>query len=118
ARPLHGPLEGVAHDAVAALAREDRLLHGELLRRAAVEPSADLGVLAFVVLTHDQHVDVGRAAAGERRFDTLEQADGPEGHILIKSAPDRNQETPQRDVVRHSGESHRAEKARRDMYTT
>src|SRR5262249_52410345 len=40
---------------------------------------------------------------------------GPEVHILMKSAPDRNQEAPQRDVVRHSGESHRAEKDRLEL---
>ena len=42
-----------------------------------VEPAADLGVLALVVLPHDDHVDLGRRAVGERRADAAEEPDGP-----------------------------------------
>ena len=67
-RPRLGPFERVAHDAVAAFPREDRLLDRHLLGAPPVEPAADLGVFALVVLAHHQHVDVGGPAAGERRL--------------------------------------------------
>src|SRR5947208_11008942 len=42
-------LEGIAHYAVAAPAREDRFLHDHLFGGVCVHAPADLGVLAFVV---------------------------------------------------------------------
>ena len=112
ARPRHRQLERVAHDAVAAPAREDRLLDGQLLRRAPVEAPADLRVLPFVVLAHDHHVDVRGPAAGERRPGPLQEANGSQVDVLMEAAPDRDQKAPERDVVRHTGKSHGAEEDR------
>jgi hypothetical protein len=64
-----------------------------------VEPAADLRVLAFVVLTDDDEVDLLRSAIGQRRPDARQQADGPQVHVLAERAPDRDEEAPQRDVV-------------------
>src|SRR5256886_16834379 len=54
AGPPDGQLEGVAHDAGTALAREDRLLDGQLLPRSPVEPPPDLGGLPLAVLPPGQ----------------------------------------------------------------
>src|SRR6266545_2771171 len=111
----YGMLWMIPFDAVAALAREDRLLDGQLLGRPPVEPPADLRVLALVVLAHDQHIDVGGPASGERRPDTVEQTHGTQVDVLVEPAPDRDQEAPERDVVRHAGEPHRAEEDRLEL---
>ena len=107
-----GLLERVPDHAVATLAREHRHLHGKLLGRAAVEPSADLGVFAFVVLAHDHHVDVGRRTAGERRSHARKQAHGPQVDVLLKAPADGNQQAPQRHVIGHAREADRAKEDR------
>jgi len=108
-RPLLRQLEGVAHHPVTALPGEDGLLDRELVRGVAVEAPADLRVLPLVVLAHDQHVDVGGTAAGERRAHALEQPHRPQVHVLVELAADRDEEPPQGNVVRHAGKAHRAQ---------
>ncbi len=108
-RPLLRQLEGVAHHPVAAAPGEHRLLHRQLVGGVAVEPAADLRVLAFVVLAHDQHVDVRRARGRRAASARPEQPHRPQVHVLVELAADRDQEPPERDVVGHAGESHRAQ---------
>ena len=64
---------------------------------------ADGGVLALVVLAHDEVVDVAGLAVGERRLEALEQAHGAQVDVLLEAAADRDQQAPQRDVVGHAG---------------
>ena len=66
APPAGGELERVAQHALDALPREDARLHRHLACEALVRAPADPGVLALGVLAHEQHVDVGRRATGER----------------------------------------------------
>ena len=111
-RPLGGAGEGVAHDPVDAEAGEDRFLERELVVGALVEAAADLGIFALVVLADDQHVDVARLLAGERRRHAIEQADRPDIGVLLEVAPDRHQQRPQRHRVRHRRPADGAEEDR------
>ena len=107
--PGAGQLEGVAHHPVDALSGEDALLHHRFLLGAGVDAPAHLRIFAFVVLAHDNEVDVGRAAARERRGHALEQPDRTQIDVLPEGPAQRNQEAPERNVVRHAGEAHRAQ---------
>ena len=77
-----------------------------------VEPAADLGVLALVVLPDDHHVDLGGRAVGERRAHAPQEPDGPEIDVLAEGPADRDEEPPERDVVGHAGGADRAEEDR------
>ena len=111
---LAGPrqLEGIAHDPVAAAAGEHRLLHRHLVFGALVEPAADRGIFALVVLAHDVEIDVAGRAVLQRRVDTGQQPHRPQVDVLLEAAADRDQQPPQRDVVGHAGIADRAEKDR------
>ena len=91
------------------LPREDAGLLGQLVRRAAVQPSADAAVLALGVLAHADHVDVGGAAAGERRRDAGQQPHRPQVHVLPEALPQRQDQLARRDVVGHARIADRAE---------
>ena len=96
-----GQLARVGHHAVGALAREQRLLHGELLVGALVQAAADLRVLALVVLADDHHVDLLGGDVLERGGDAGPQPDRPQVHVLAERAADRDQQAPEADVVGH-----------------
>ena len=99
----HGEVEGVAHHALAALLGEHRHLD-RLLELGALERApADRGILALVVLAHDEVVDVAGLAVGERRFEAVEEPHGAQVDVLLEAAADRDQQAPQRDVVGHAG---------------
>ncbi len=101
--------EGVAHHPVAAAAGEDRLLHHEFVGAALIEPAADRGIFALIVLAHDIEIDVAGLAALQRALDTLEQLDRAQIDVLVEAAADRDQQAPQRDMVRHAGKADRTE---------
>ena len=107
-----GELEGVAHHPVDALAGEDALLHHRFLLGAGIDPPAHLRIFALVVLADDDEVDVGLAAACKRRGDTLEQLDRAQIDVLPKGPAQRDQEAPERHMVRHTGEAHGAQQDR------
>ena len=111
-RPRHRQFEGEFQDAVDAVAAEHALLRDELALGVDEHPSADRGVLALGVLAHHVEVDVGLGAAGERRAHARHQLARPQIHILVEAAADRDQQAPQRDVVRHVGPADRAEQDR------
>ena len=80
--------------------------------------SADAGVLALGVLAHEEHVDVGRSAAGERVADALQQPHRPHVRPQVEALAQLEQEPPERDVVGDAGradgaEQHRVELANR-----
>ena len=106
---VRGELEGVAHDAVAADAGKDRLLHRHFHRRSRKEPAADLGILALVVLAHDVEIDLAGLAVLERRVDAGKQPHRPQIDVLLEVAADRDQQAPQRDMIGHAGISDGAE---------
>jgi hypothetical protein len=100
--PGFGQLEGVVEDPGDAGPGEDRLLYGHLVGEASVEPAADLGVLALDVLPHHHEVHVGGRLADRARH-ALEYLDRPQVDVLAELAADRDQQAPQRNVVRHAG---------------
>ncbi len=108
-------LEGEAHDPVAAGLGEDRLLHRHLHVGSGEEPAADFGVLALVVLAHDVEIDVAGLAVLERRLDAGEQLDGTQIDVLVETAPDRDEEAPERDVIGHAWKAHRAQEDRVEL---
>ena len=108
-RPAARQLERVAKNAVHAVAREHDLLHCNLVVAASVEAAADLGVFALVVFADDVEIDVARVAVAQRRFDAGHEPHWPDVRILAKFAADRNEQSPERDVIGHSGKSHRSQ---------
>ena len=113
-RPLRvaGQLARVGDDPVGPAAGEDRLLHRQLVVGALVQPPADLRVLALDVLAHDHHVDVIGRQVAQGRGDAGEQLDRPQVHVLPELPADRDQQSPQRDVIRHVGPPDGAEQDR------
>ncbi len=105
-------LEGIAHHPVAAAPGEHRLLHRHLVFGAAIEPAADFRIFALVVFAHDIEIDVARRAALQWRIDPGEQPHRAQVDVLLKAAPQRDQEAPQRHMVGHVGMADGAEKDR------
>src|SRR6185369_14404274 len=73
---------------------------------AGVHAPADAGVLAFGVFAHDVHVDFARlagtaVAAHHRRDDPRHQSGRPQVDVLVELAPEQQQRTPQRHMVRY-----------------
>src|SRR5690606_7500044 len=91
-------------------AGEHRLLHRQLLRGAAVEPPADLGVLALVVLPHHHEVQFPGADSPQWTLDAAQQHHWAQVDVLGEAAAQRDQQAPQGYVVGHPGVAHRAEK--------
>ena len=58
--------EGVADDSLDAFSREDTRLDCRFARQVGMDAASRAGVLPLGVLAHEDHVDVGRAAASER----------------------------------------------------
>ena len=75
-------------------------------------PAADFGVLALIVLAHEQKsMSPGvRFASGDGN--ALEQPHRPKIDILLKAAADRHQQPPKRDLIRHAGIADGAQKYR------
>ena len=63
-----GTLEGGANDALAAAAREQVRLQGDLVRRAVIKAAADGRIFPFGVLAIDEHVDRARRLVAQRRL--------------------------------------------------
>src|SRR3546814_15405444 len=96
-------------DAVGAVPRHDGLLDRHLALGATVQPAADLGILAFVVLANHPEVDVLWAAPRQGALHALHHSHRAEVDVLLHLAPDRDQQAPERHVVRDPGEADRAE---------
>src|SRR5579859_806633 len=101
--PLARQLESEAHDAIHAPPREHRLLHRHLIVRPLVQPAADARILALIVFANNGEVDFTGLPVFQRRFDSLEKFDRAKTYILPEGAPDRNQQPPQGNVIRHAG---------------
>ena len=111
AAPRLGLLERVAQHPLDARAGEDAHLDRDLARQRPVRPAADACVLALGVLAHEEHVDVGRAATGERAGDAFEQARRPEVRPEVEPLAEVEDQPPQRDVV---GDRRVADRAHQD----
>ena len=108
----HRQLEGIFQHAVGADAGEHALLGDELPVGALEHAAADRGVFALGVLAHDVEVDVGFGAVGQRRAHAGHQLAGAQVHVLVEAAADRDQQAPERDMVRHARPADRAEQDR------
>ena len=80
-------------------------LHAHLEVRALIHAPADVGVFALVILAHNIHVDIAGLIAVHRRGDAGQQAHRAQVDVLLKLAADRDQQTPERDVIRHTREA-------------
>src|SRR5712692_263495 len=111
-RPRPGPLERELEDPIHSAAGKGALLDDDLIVGPVVDPAADRGILALVVLADDVKVDIARLQVPQRRLHPRHQAHRAQVRVLAKLPPDRDQQAPERNVVRHSGEAHRAEEDR------
>ena len=68
-----------------------------------MRPPADARVLALGVLAHEEHVDVGRPAPGERAGHSLQQPGRADVRPQVEPLAEREQEPPERDVVGDAG---------------
>ena len=112
APPAGGELECVAQHALHAVPREDARLHRHLACEASVRTPPNPGVLALGVLAHEQHVDVGRRATGERAWHAVEQPRRTHVRPEVEALADLEHDPPQRNVVRHRGIADRAHQDR------
>ena len=80
-------------------ASEDARLDADLVRQPLVRAAADAGVLALGVLAEEEHVDVGRPAAGERPRDPVQQPHRPEVRPQVEPLAQLEQQPPERHVV-------------------
>ena len=94
-------LEGEFQDAIHSVTGEYRLLCHELARSAFEHAPAHRRIFAFAVLAHDPEVDVSRFAVGQRTFHAGHEAHRTQVHVLVVTAPERDQQPPQRDVIGH-----------------
>src|SRR3954452_7863656 len=88
ARALRRDLETVPQDPLDAVAGEYADLLRDLVRGAAVNAAAHARVFTLRVLAHAYHVDIGGAAAGQRRRQTCKQPHRPQIDVLIEPLAD------------------------------
>ena len=108
----HGQVEGVFEDAVDALAGEHGLLDHRFLLRARVDRTAHFGVFALDILAHHVEIDVAGLVAMHRRGDAGQQPHGTQIDVLVEIAPDRDQQSPERHMIRYARKADGAEKYR------
>src|SRR5438105_2771348 len=111
-RPAARQLERIFKDAIDARAREYRLLYRRLALRALEHPPADRGVFAFGVLAHDGEIDIADRTAGERRAHPGHEPHRTNIGILLEAPANRDEQSPERNVIGHRRKPDRAEKDR------
>ena len=92
-------IERELHDPVDALTGEHAFLEHDFALGALEHPPTDRRVFPFGVLAHDDEVDVARLAIRERCRDAGHQAARPQVHVLVETAPELDQRSPQRHVI-------------------
>ena len=103
--PRRRQFEGVFQNPVDATAGEDGLLHAHFVLGPAVKPSADRRILTLVIFAHHPEVDVARLAPHQRRRHARHQSHRPHIGVELELAADRDQQSPQRDVIGNGRES-------------
>ncbi len=109
---LHRCLETVAKNPLDSCPSEDGLLDHSLLFRPAVDEFAVVGILTLGVFSHDQEVDLAGFDVGQGRSHARHQSDRPKVHILIELPTDRQQQTPQRNVIGYARKTDRSKENR------
>ncbi len=103
-------VEAVAQNPFDAVTREDAGLLRDLAIGADVDASADARVLAFGVFADAHHVDVRRAAIGQRRRQSRQQPHRPQVHVLLEALANGENQRRRRAV----GNAWRADRAEID----
>src|SRR3546814_4377043 len=75
-------------------------------------------IFALDVLAHDDEVDVLRPAPRQRRGHALQQAHRAHVGVEVELAAQRDQKTPQGDVIGHAGKADGAEVDRSEEHTS
>ena len=89
--------------ALRAMTREHGRLHGDFVRPAGVEHSADLRVLPFRVLADDDEVDVARLLVGQGAPNARIEHRRTHARVLIELAPNRQEQAVEGEVVLQPG---------------
>src|SRR5262245_22908343 len=100
----------VARDAFDAGTRENGLLHSHLPRRSLAESTSYFRIFALDVLAYND--DVEPLETGHRTFDARQKPHRAQVDVLIERAPDRDEQTPERDIVGNLGSTDRTEQER------
>lgn len=99
ARALLGRLEGKAHDALDAVAREDGDLGRAFPGLAGVRAAALTGVLTLAVLADDDPVEIAGVAFAQGRLRAAEDPGWSHIGVLLEGLADSQTETPEGNVV-------------------
>ena len=104
-------LERITDYSVASTFRKNRLLHRQLVFRSRIQSASDLRVLAFVILANHADVDVPGFKIPDRRLNPAKKFCRAQVDILAKTAPYRDQQPPQRNVI---GDPRKSDSAQKD----
>jgi hypothetical protein len=111
-RPFLRQFERILEHAIDAVAPEGRGLHHRLPSAPFENSSADRGVLSLGIFAHHRELDIANLSVGQRRLDPRHKADGPQIDIKVELAAHRNEQLPQRNMIRHTRKTAGAEKNR------
>ena len=98
-----GKLERVAQDTINAPTCKNAFLYYDLRFRISVQAPTNFRVLAFIVFSHHKKIDVVRPAIAQGRCYSLEQSYRAQIDVLLHLSPDRDQKSPQRYMIGHTG---------------
>src|SRR5262249_48653310 len=107
---LAGQFKRVTKHTSDATAREHGLLDHGFFRGPLIDAPADVRVFSLHVFPDDLETDVAGFPVFQWGFNALEQPDRAEIYILLKAAANRDQQTPQREVIGNVRMADRAEK--------
>ncbi len=88
--------------------REKMLSWTQIPRRYGEHPAADARILALRIFAHDDEVDLLRLAPRQRGTHSRQQPARPDVGVLVEAAADRDEQTPERHMVRHVRPADRA----------
>ena len=89
ARASHGNFTGVTANARHPFACEDRDIHGDFNRQAAMRAPADAGIFAFAVLAHDRPINLLTQIRPQWPLDAGQKACRAHIGVLVKALADR-----------------------------
>src|ERR1700737_3823993 len=101
--------KGIPQNAIEAPPSENGLLCREFKLGALIKPAANARIFAFIVFANNDEIDVAHSAIAEWRLDSWHKPSRSNIRILFKCSSDWNQEPPERNVIRNTRKSYRAE---------
>src|SRR6267378_1548470 len=87
---------------------ENRLLNSHLFLSSFIEAPANVSIFPLVVLTDEAEINLAGFPVLQRSFNPFKKSHGAQIYVLTESAADRNQQAPERNVIRHTGMSNSA----------